>query len=280
MVNFLQIGKKEIPKKEEKPKKIKKDYGFLDDGTKIWEKCKKPFTPNKFTPYQKMCIACGKGGENAPKTQKSSGGGMIRTQCNKCGCNIRIDPTIMTAFCNDHCPPEERKKRIEDIQNRIEASLNNKAESKLYPNEMPEYKILYSMMESEVEEYKNVMLDKFSNGDLSEFPFSRELLYFILLARGFKLSKSGHIFKEYISDDGIYTASMVSPNMGFFGFCVTHPVKEKYGKGVVSRRESIILRTPNFKKIPNIPSELTEDIFPILELNASKLAERGLKDEQ
>lgn len=98
-----------------------------------------------------------------------------------------------------------------------------------------------------------------------------------LLAKGFRLSKSGILYKEYNTKHGVFMVSMVSPGMGFFGFCVSYPATEKVGKSVMKKKESTILRTPNFKRVQDAPDELQQDIYPILELNQSFLAAKKVK---
>jgi hypothetical protein len=241
-----------------------------NDGQNTCSKCGNSFIPSKFTPYQKTCKDCGRGGKNHPSSKKTVGGQWILTHCNTCGCGIRIKEDSMTAYCNDHCPPEEKLKRKELVQNLIQESIDSISESRVFSDSVTDYKVLNKLLESEIDYYKRQVIDRFRDQDLKQFPISRENIYLWLLAHSYKLSKNGHLFKEYPGKLGIYLVSLVSPDVGFFGFCISYPILEGSSKHKVIRRTSDVVINTNFSKIPDLPNEVISDISLFLEAKIAR----------
>jgi hypothetical protein len=257
-------------------------YGRDSSGNKSCDKCHKSFKPAKFTPYQKYCPDCAAGGINAAKSKVKSGSAWIRTQCNKCGCNIRIRPDTMTALCNDHCGESERRIRMQFVQDKLDKTLGNVSQQYVFINSIPDYECLKKLTEEQINEYKQ-LVEKFTFGAIKSYPLRLELVYLWLLARGFKLTKGLSLLKEYGDNGNRFTVNLLSPENGMFGFCVSYMVSErvKEGKkeGFISKRESDIIVIPsNLKRIDNLPTDLVDDIHLLLELNYAKRVEERAVD--
>jgi hypothetical protein len=273
---YVKLMTAEMPKitKGKKSKKPKEYYGIREDGTKICDKCKNPFTPAKFTPYQKLCDACRGKGKNVPKDAKKAGSGLIDTVCNMCGMPIRINPNIYTAHCNNCCPPEEKIKRDNMVEEDLEHNFNKGYESEIYGNNIfatfnKDYVFVDKLISNEYYQYGSA-INKFTASELACFKPSLEIIYALLLLRGFKLSKSHTPFKEYNNHNGKYTASLMTPENGIMGFSISYPDEEKTGTGkgkvVRTRAYDIIIDTNKIARIPFMPEEMINDISLLLEL--------------
>jgi len=253
------------------PESKRMKYGLDENGQKVCKKCHIKFTPNKFTPYQESCNDCSRGGKNDPKKVKSSGGEWITTKCNACGCSIRIKRDTMSAFCSDHCGEEERRVRMALTEKLIQEEVNKKAEAKVYGNGAmaSDFYNLLDINIAEAENFKQT-IDKFSKQDVESFNPSIEIIYVLLLCRGFKLTKDFGLYKEYDVKQGLYSVSLTRPPNFLMGFCVSYPHIEKLDKGkFVKSRRSEVLISPNFSRIPDPPEELQSDITPLLELRVA-----------
>jgi hypothetical protein len=268
-IDFTALQKKAKPKPKPKQKQQKQEK---QPNVKKCAKCGVEFTPGKFTPYQKFCKDCRKGGKNAPKHRKAKSGGYVVTNCNVCGQSIRIRPDTMTAHCLDHCSQEERKIRLEMVQESMQQAFDDGSEpvDKLFANSRAEYSLIKEAIEDDV----GVTIEQFSDAELRTFPFTPEVIWMWLLARGFKMSRTGYLFKEYGAIDNLYVVSLSPPKKSRFCFCISYNIVDRFkkdGKSITqTRKSSEVIYNTNFTRIPKMPKEILEDIKPLLELAVLK----------